>query len=216
MAYRRLQIDVISATDLKKVNLIDKTHAYAIVSISGHPKVSQQQRTAVDRSGNASPTWNFPLTFAVEESATRSNRLVVTFRIRCKRTLGDKDIGAVHVPLSELNGPTEDGELLQSVTYQVRSQSGKPKGELNFSYKWGPKMASSQDPVTAYPAQVGPSPFSLPPPTGYPYPYPPPQPVYVYLPPPPDQKPQKNNWWAKFLCVETVKLCLGYVIADDF
>ncbi|KAG5559913.1 hypothetical protein RHGRI_003268 [Rhododendron griersonianum] len=119
MACRRLEINVISAKDLKKVNLIGKMRPYAVVSISGgDPRASQPQWTAVDRSGNASPTWNYPLKFAVEESATRSNRLGVTFRIRCERTLGDKDIGEVHVPLSELNGPTEDGELVQSVTYQ--------------------------------------------------------------------------------------------------
>ncbi|XP_058201423.1 protein SRC2-like [Rhododendron vialii] len=209
MAYRRLEINVISAKDLKNVNLISKTHAYAIVSISGDPRANQQQRTAVDRSGNASPTWNFPLTFAVEESAAQSNRLGVTFRIRCERTLGDKDIGEVHVPLSELIGPTDDGELLQSDTYQVayyyfqvsspccslfsgrncevRRPSGKRnEGELNFSYKWGPRMASAP----------------APPPLDYEY--------------PPVQQPQQNNWLAKLLCVELGKLFIGDVISDGF
>ncbi|KAI8566068.1 hypothetical protein RHMOL_Rhmol02G0010800 [Rhododendron molle] len=209
MAYRRLEINVISAKDLKKVNLIGKTHAYAVVWLSGDLRASKQQRTAVDRSGNVSPTWNSPVEFAVEVSAARSNHLGVTFRIRCKRTLGDKDIGEVYVPLSDLIGPTEDGELLQSVTYQVRRPWGKPnKGELKFTYKWGEKMASApamevnmyQEPVTADPAQVGPGPVSPPPPTGYLYQlpgksypsfsaagcsYPPPQPGYYGYPPPP-------------------------------
>ncbi|KAG5559912.1 hypothetical protein RHGRI_003267 [Rhododendron griersonianum] len=190
------------AEGLKKVTVISKMFPYAVISISGgDPRASQPQWTAVDRSGNTSPTWNFPVKFAVEESATRSNCLAVRFRIRCKRTLGDKDIGEVHVPLSELFGPTKGAELLHSVTRQVRRPAGKPnKGELNFSYKWGEKMASapamevyiSQEPVTAYPA----------PPTGYVYP---PPPNYGY----PPVQPQKNNWLAKFLCVEWAKLCLG-------
>ncbi|KAG5559911.1 hypothetical protein RHGRI_003266 [Rhododendron griersonianum] len=190
MAYRLLEINAMSAKDLKKVTLISKMRPYAVVSISGgDPRASQPQWTAVDRSGNASPTWNFPLKFFVEESAARSNRLGVTFKIRCER--GDKDIGEVHVPLSDLIGPTEDGELLHSVTYQVRRPSGKPnKGELNFSYKWGP--------VTAYPAQVGPSPVSLPHPTEY----------DRLLP-----QPKKKNWLAKFLCV-LGKLC-GDVIGNS-
>ncbi|KAF7150020.1 hypothetical protein RHSIM_Rhsim02G0009600 [Rhododendron simsii] len=241
MEYRRLEINAISAKGLKKVNLISTMCPYAVISISGDPRASKEQRTAVDRSGNASPTWNSPLKFTVEESAAQSNRLGVKFRIRCERTFGDKDIGEVHVPLI---GPTEDGELLQSVTYQVRRPSGKLKGELNFSYKWGQIMASAPamevnmppEPVTVYPAQVGPSPISPAPspispapPTGYSYPppqpgysYPPPQPGYAYPPPPPGygyppvQQPQKNNWMAKLLCVELVKLGLGDVLADGF
>jgi len=181
-----LEINVISAKDLKKVNLISKTQAYAVVSFSGDQRASQQQRTAVDRSGNGSPTWNFPVKFTVDESAARSNRLSITFRIRCERALGDKDIGEVHVPLSELIGSVEDGKL-KFVTYQVRKPSGKPKGELNFSYKWGEKIVGAtppamevnkasmevnkdQGPVTAYPAQVGSSSAYPPPPTGYAYP----------------------------------------------
>ncbi|XP_058203222.1 protein SRC2-like [Rhododendron vialii] len=178
MEHRSLEINVISAKDLKKVNLFSKMQAYAVVSISGEPRANQQQRTAVDRSGNASPAWNFPVKFTVDESAARSNRLGVTFRIRCQRTLGDKDIGEVHVPLSELIGSIEDGKL-QFLTYQVRKPSGRPKGELNFSYKWGEKIVGAappamevnkaQEPVTAYPAQVGSSSAYPPPPTGYAY-----------------------------------------------
>ncbi|KAI8566072.1 hypothetical protein RHMOL_Rhmol02G0011200 [Rhododendron molle] len=153
MEHRSLEINVISAKDLKKVNLFSKMQAYAVVSISGEPRASQRQRTAVDRIGNASPAWNFPVKFTVEESAARSNRLAVTFRIRCERTLGDKDIG------------------------EVRKPSGRPKGELNFSYKWGEKIVGAkppamevnkaQQPLTAYPAQVGSSSAYPPPPTGY-------------------------------------------------
>ncbi|KAF7150521.1 hypothetical protein RHSIM_Rhsim02G0009700 [Rhododendron simsii] len=183
MEHRSLEINVISAKDLKKVNMFSKMQVYAVVSISGEPRASQQQRTAVDRNGNASPAWNFPVKFTVDESAARSNRLSVTFRIRCERTLGDKDIGEVHVPLSELVGSIEDGKL-QFVTYQVRKPSGRPKGELNFSYKWGEKIVGAkiasaalpamevnkaQEPVTAYPAQVGSSSAYPPPPTGYAY-----------------------------------------------
>lgn len=214
---------MISAKDLKKVSLISKTHAYAVVSISGDPRASQQQSTTVDRRGNANPTWNFPMKFIVNESAARSNRLAVTFRIRSERSYGDKDIGELHVPLSELIWSVEDGKL-QFVTYQIRKPSGKPKGELNFSYKWGEKIVGAtappamevnkDEPVTAYPAQGGSSsaptgyayqsqgryPYDSaagygypPPPQGYGYP--PPQPGYGY---PPVQRPQQQSSTGRF------------------
>ncbi|KAH7858661.1 hypothetical protein Vadar_026413 [Vaccinium darrowii] len=116
MECQTLDINVISAKDLKRVNLISKTCAYAIVSISGDPSGSQEQRTGVDRRGNANPTWNFPVKFNVSESAALSNRFAVTFRIRCERSLGDKDIGELHVPLSEFIRSVEDGKLIR-VTY---------------------------------------------------------------------------------------------------
>ncbi|KAH7858960.1 hypothetical protein Vadar_029829 [Vaccinium darrowii] len=225
MEYRILEINIISAKDLKKVNLIRQMHAYVIVSISDDPRASQQQRTAVDMSGNGNPTWNFPIKFVVDEFTVRDNHLTITFTIRSERSIGDKDIGKVHVPLGELMGSIEDGEL-QFVAYQVRKPLGRPKGELNFSYKWGQKMVGAtmppaitvnnadQEPVTAYPAQVGSrSAYAYSSPNGYPsgsaaappqygayppqslppgYEYPPPQPGYGYPPIQQPQQPQKR------------------------
>ncbi|KAL6970305.1 DNA-directed RNA polymerase [Sarracenia purpurea var. burkii] len=202
MEYRSLEIKVISAKDLKNVNLISKMDVYVAVSISGDPKT--EQKTTVDRNGNTNPTWNFPMKFTVDESATRQNRLNLVFTLRCDRNLGDKDIGEVTVPVKELIGSIDEGKL-QFLTYQVRRPSGRPKGELNFSYKWGEKIAravapppasahlKAEEPVTAYPAPVVGTSSSYPPPpymataSSSPYPpqggYPPP-PASVYPPPP--------------------------------
>ena len=97
---------------------------------------------------------------------------------------------------------------MKFVSYQVRKPSGKPQGELNFSYKFGEKISNAtaapkvygDEPVTAYPVAkpvVGPSaPYggSYPPPPppgpGYGYPPPPPPPYqqpYGGYPPPPPQ-----------------------------
>ncbi|PSS01497.1 hypothetical protein CEY00_Acc22854 [Actinidia chinensis var. chinensis] len=194
MEHRTLEINLISAKDLKNVNFISKMDVYVVSSLSGDPKSpSQQQRTAVDRNGNRNPTWNFQVRFTVDSAAVP--RLSVAFTLRCERSLGDKDIGDVRVPLTDLIASAETGKL-QFVTYQVRKPSGKPKGELNFSYKWGGKVSGAPppppdlepkpvsaypEPVTAYPAPaVGPS-------SGYPgapppYPPYPGQPGYGYYP----------------------------------
>ncbi|GFZ21811.1 calcium-dependent lipid-binding (CaLB domain) family protein [Actinidia rufa] len=184
MEHRTLEINVISAKDLQNVNLISKMDVYAVVSLSGEPKSpSEQQRTAVDRNGNRNPTWNFQVRFVVDQSAIP--RLSVTFTLRCERNLGDKDIGDVRVPLTDLIASAETGKL-QFVAYQVRKPSGKPKGELNFSYKWGEKVSGAPPPplnpepkpVTAYPK---PEPAYPEPVTAYPKPEPAyPEPVTAY------------------------------------
>ncbi|KAM7488179.1 hypothetical protein LguiB_025663 [Lonicera macranthoides] len=213
MEHRTLEITLIGAKDLKQVNLISSMDVYAVVSISGGGANPQQIKSPVDTQGNRNPNWNFPMKFTIDAAAAEQNRLTLIFKLRCQRSLGDRDIGEVHVPLKELL--SGDGKSVQFVRYQVRKPSGKAKGELNFSYKFGEKgktVAKSDEPVTAYPAghpaagssSAYPPPYaatgssgSYPPPSSYPpqpgqgypppqpsYGYPPPQPGYGYPPPP--------------------------------
>lgn len=190
MEFRTLDITVMSAKDLNKVNLISKMDVYVIVHIAGSSdKDTQKKKTPVAQDGDTCPSWKFPMRFTVDEAAARQNRLTLVFTLRCERALGDKDIGEVHVPIKELlDSPAgSDGKQL-FVSYQVRKPSGKPKGQLTFSYKFadqvtGPATAKSDEPVTAYPAppMVGPS--SVYPPHTYP---PPSAPGNAPYPPPKD------------------------------
>jgi len=218
MEQRTLEITLVGAKDLKQVNLISKMDVYAVVSISGG-HANAQLRSPVDSVGNRNPNWNFPMKFTVDAAAAEQNRLTLVFKLRCQRALGDRDIGEVHVPVKELLDGAGDGKHIQFVRYQVRKPSGKPKGELNFSYKFGEKTAAKADePVTAYPAghpvagssSAYPPPYaaagsggSYPPPAGYPpqqpmagYGYPPPQPGYGYpqQPPPPGYGPPQPGY----------------------
>lgn len=193
MEQRTLDINVVSAKGLKDVNLIGKMDVYAVVSISGgsHPK--QKIKTNVDKDSGSNPTWNYPMKFTVDEIAAQQNRLSLIFDFRCERSFGDKDIGQVVVPVKELLDSKCDENSMKFVTYQVRTSSGKPKGELNFSYKFGDKAVvqavapKAAEPVTAYPAPAaGSSVPAYPPPGAYPYgAYPPPQPGYGGYPPQP-------------------------------
>ncbi|CAJ1941033.1 unnamed protein product [Sphenostylis stenocarpa] len=203
MEPRTLEINLASAKDLKDVKFFSKMDVYAVVSINGDRKI----KTPVHRNGGTDPTWNFHMKFTFEESLARQNRLALEIKLLCQRTLSaDKEIGEVHVPIRELLNQPGDGKSFQHVSYQVRKPSGKPKGALSFSYKFGEKftepakasapelsVAPKVDPVTAYPAPaVGSSSASYPgiyppPPTqpqyaaGYGYP-PPPQAGYGYAP----------------------------------
>ncbi|TKY54140.1 xyloglucan glycosyltransferase 12 [Spatholobus suberectus] len=195
MEHRTLELNLASAKDLKDVNLFSKMDVYAVVSLSGNQKI----KTPVDRNGGTNPTWNFPMKFAIDELLARQNRLTLEIKLRCERSLAaDKDVGQVHVPLRELLDQTGDGKSFQHVSYQVRKPSGKPKGALNFSYKFEEKLAApptaptapavpKAEPVTAYPAPTAGSTSSL-----YPSVYSPPPPKYAagYGNPPPPPPPQ--------------------------
>ncbi|KAK7387891.1 hypothetical protein VNO78_22689 [Psophocarpus tetragonolobus] len=190
MEYRTLEVKLGSAKDLKDLNLLSKMDVYAVATVSG----AQKTKTPVHRNAGTNPTWNFPMKFTLHESPAR---LTLEINLRCERTLAsDKDIGEVLVPLHQLLSQPGDGKSFQHVSYQVRKPSGKPKGALNFSYKF-----------TAHPP-VGPTSSPAPPQyqyaTAYVYPPPPPpQPSYGYgyapqpgygYPPPPSQKPSKHNF----------------------
>ncbi|GKV31515.1 hypothetical protein SLEP1_g40197 [Rubroshorea leprosula] len=210
MAYRTLDINLISASDLKNVNLVSKMDVYAVVSLAGDSSNHKQKvKTTVDRVGGSNPSWNFPIKFTVDETLAQQNRLLLVVNLKCERTLGDKEVGEVNVPVKELLDSTGNGGSMKFISYQVMKPSGKPKGMLNFSYKFGEKSveatapsappvveSKAEKPVNAYPATVAGSSYPPvaypPPPTAYAYPqqaysaYPPPPPAgYGYPPPPP-------------------------------
>ncbi|XP_057495352.1 protein SRC2-like [Actinidia eriantha] len=197
MEYRPLDITVISAENLKDVNLISKMDVYVEVSIGGDPV--GKQKTHVDKDGGKSPKWNHRLKFDVGVGILAANpALPIHFKIRSDRPLGDKDIGDVSVPIEELLLEADGDERV--VEYQVRTPSGKPKGTFKFSYKFGDNLASPAEPpppppkpentggeaVTAYPAHPGPdAAYLLPAHVGYAQPHPgygapPPAPGYGY------------------------------------
>ncbi|KAJ0093040.1 hypothetical protein Patl1_25087 [Pistacia atlantica] len=210
MAYRPLELNIISAKHLKDVNLISKMDLYVVASLVGdYSKKKQKAKSRVDHDCGPNPTWNFPVKFTIDESLAQQNRLSLDLKIRCDGILGDKDVGEVNVRVKDLLDAPGDLKNFKSQTYQVMTPSGKPKGELTFSYKFGdiiPAPAAgaaaampmnaggvygsygngkvkADEPVMAYPAAVGSSstPYGVH--AHAPYP-PPPQQGYAYPPPP--------------------------------
>ncbi|KAL5229219.1 hypothetical protein ABZP36_017484 [Zizania latifolia] len=185
MAQRTVELTMISAKDLKDVNMFSKMEVYAVVSLSADPR--SRQRIAADRTGGRNPTWNATLRFTVPASGAGSLHVL----LRAERALGDRDVGEVHIPLSELLSGVPDGAVpAKFVAYQVRKiSSGKPQGVLNFSYKLGevtqsgayaggvaqaaytqPPPAAAYPPSAAYPpaAKSDGPPAAYPPPIVYP------------------------------------------------
>ncbi|GFY98729.1 hypothetical protein Acr_13g0001300 [Actinidia rufa] len=192
MEYRPLEITIISAKGLKDVGAFSKMDVYVIATISGDPRT--EQKTPIDKNGGSSPSWNHTMRFTVDEAAAQTNRLNLIFQLRHERNLlGDKDVGEVHVPIKELLGNTGDNKSAALAEYPVRKPSGKAKGKLKFSYKFGAMYQNHAGTSSMYPAQVKADPYvppvavpyappAQPPPAGYPSPasYVPPHPPAGY------------------------------------
>ncbi|KAH7655000.1 C2 domain-containing protein [Dioscorea alata] len=150
MASRTLDITLISAKDLKDVNLFSKMEVYAVVSIDGNRR--NVQRTTPDRHGGANPAWNATLRLPLPPDDPARHAVVIV--LRAERALGDRDVGEVHIPLTEFLSGSGGGKTPQFVSYQVRKPSGKAKGVLNISFKISDAVAATSVPVppSAYPS----------------------------------------------------------------
>ncbi|XP_020596349.1 protein SRC2-like [Phalaenopsis equestris] len=130
MAYRTLDLTLISAKDLKNVNLFTQMRVYAIITIS-YDGPRSRQRIAPDRDGGRNPNWNATIHFTIPAGDPGNHLLRIL--LRADRVLGDRDVGFVQIPLRDIIATPGDTRF---VSYQVRRPlSGKPKGVLNFSYK---------------------------------------------------------------------------------
>lgn len=191
-----MDLILISAEGIKDVNNFTTMDVYAVASIGGDHRT--KQKSPVDKHAGTTPKWNHPIKFTLQESSVYQCSLL--FELKSERAFGDKDIGYVSVPIRELldSASTADsGEKEKEkeanitaapervVTYPVRVASGKQKGTLMFSYKFGEKFTEAvaekpvekffqthnEYPVMAYPppGSAGPGPsYQATPPTGYP------------------------------------------------
>ncbi|KAK9933756.1 hypothetical protein M0R45_020932 [Rubus argutus] len=193
MEQRTLELELVSAKGLKDVNFISNMDVYGVVSLYGDGyNGTQHTKTKVVRGCGTHPTFNFPMRFTVDDSLVQQNRLSLGFQLVSERSLGDRNIGGVNVPVKELFD-SADTKSMKFVSYQVRRPSGKPKGELSFSYTFGEKVVvpvpdapKKGEPVMAYPVGNFPA-------TSSGSVYPPPQPGYGYPPPVQQVQPKKKK-----------------------
>lgn len=139
MSSNSVDIKLISCNNLKSFNFFQKPSVYAVACIGtgdrrGKAERSQVQKTPTDRYGGRNPEWNHEMSFDLDQiPSTQRNLLFLEFDLLCDRILGDRLLGQVRVPLSDL---IEGADLsIRFVRYQVRTSDGKSNGILNFSYK---------------------------------------------------------------------------------
>ncbi|KAL8545587.1 hypothetical protein ACS0TY_005645 [Phlomoides rotata] len=202
MEFRPLNINVISAEGLKDVKKFSKMDVYAEISLAGYPQ--SKKRTFVDKNSGSNPKWNHRMEFIVDEPYLTKPGLSLLFVLKTESTFSmDKEIGSVTVPIDELFKPDSFSEE-RTIDYKVVTSSGKPKGTLKFSYRFGDKFSADakravDEPPIAYPAPAHasgsgyghpgmgyPTPGPPPPAPGYGYgAYPQTSGGYGYQPPPP-------------------------------
>ncbi|KAA8536856.1 hypothetical protein F0562_029334 [Nyssa sinensis] len=121
-----------------------KMDVYAVVSIDADSKT--KQKTHVDKDAGTSPRWNHHMKFSIEEAfLAQQSDLSLLIQLKSDRSFRDKDIGHVSIPLRELlrdDGNGTDDNFERVVNYQVKTPSGKAKGTIKFSYKFGEKFSS--------------------------------------------------------------------------
>ncbi|KAJ0790565.1 putative C2 domain-containing protein [Helianthus annuus] len=124
-----LDITVISASGLKNIFLFFRMKVYVVVSlINGNSVVEKKTHSSRGRN----PKWNHRIKFPVDESAVGTATLL--FVLRQHRIWGDKDIGEVSIPVSDLLESNSCGSE-HVVDYQVQTMRGKPVGTFTFSLR---------------------------------------------------------------------------------
>ncbi|GAB4848600.1 hypothetical protein Ancab_003306 [Ancistrocladus abbreviatus] len=159
-----LEIKVISARDLKAFNFFQKLTIYAVGSIGSDVRNlrlseehRQEQRTPIDKDGNGNPEWKYSMSFDLNvlPSSLRPEDLFLLFELHNQaQVFGNKVIGDVRVPLSDLIGDYSAGDF-RFVQYEVRGGDGKPNGSLSFSFKvFHQSFPKYVPPITGYPPTV--------------------------------------------------------------
>jgi hypothetical protein len=134
MAYRVLEVTLISAKDLKKVTVFSKMRVYAVASISGGDPRTPTHRTHSDRHGGRNPMWHAPLRFPIPIAADPRG-LALHVLLRSERSFGDRDVGEVLVPVQDLFAAAPPAGEHRHLSYQVRRpMSGRKRGVLHISY----------------------------------------------------------------------------------
>ncbi|KAF8660578.1 hypothetical protein HU200_057603 [Digitaria exilis] len=137
MAYRVLEVTLVSANDLKKVTLFSRMRVYAVASISGGDPRLPTHTTLTDHGNGCNPAWNATIHFPILEAAD-TRGLALHVRLRAERAfLGDRDVGEVFVPVDDLLAGADKGGDPRPVSYQVRRpHSHRAHGVLYFCYKF--------------------------------------------------------------------------------
>ncbi|KAL0012274.1 hypothetical protein SO802_007382 [Lithocarpus litseifolius] len=144
MSYRPLELVIMSAQGLKKVNRLTKMKPYAVVFIRDHNNTlhSHKRKTSVDSKGGSNPIWSFNVKFTINLAIAQDDHLDLVVKLKSRRkTHGcrDKDIGEVRVLISDLLicFGDDDGAAEKHTTRDIVTSDGEKQGALAFSYKFG-------------------------------------------------------------------------------
>ena len=141
MEGREFEVTLVSAQNLPDTRSLGKMKVYAEVSLNGIPETTTKSN--VDKQGKTNPTWSFVVDYTVSEAAVQLPGANLVVKLLCKRTMGDKPIGEVKIPLKNLFDTAHESADQDKIrNYHVE---GTPHGVLTISYSFGQKMAVVPD-----------------------------------------------------------------------
>lgn len=118
MEYRELEVTLISAQNLKKVNAFGKMEVYGVAWI--YP--SMQYSSSTDRMGNVNPTWNSTLKLTVDERYLQNGHPVVHIDLYHHGSLGNQYVGSSSVPLRDNAAISSSSIITIPVIIQLMNQ----------------------------------------------------------------------------------------------
>ncbi|KAI5069297.1 hypothetical protein GOP47_0015598 [Adiantum capillus-veneris] len=127
----QLEINIISAQDLKREKFVAQMHVYAVAWIREDYKL----RTHVVNCDDLHPSWNAHLHFIVSDALLTQEKGIqsaLTIELYCQGRLRDILLGTVRVLLSTLCKKGKGYQGAQSLALQIRRPSGRPQGILNI------------------------------------------------------------------------------------
>ncbi|KAH6832835.1 hypothetical protein C2S53_006082 [Perilla frutescens var. hirtella] len=141
MEGREFRVTLVSAQNLPDIRSHGHMKVYAEVSLNGILETTTKSN--VDEQGETNPMWSFVAGYTISEAAMQLPGVNLMVKLLCKRTIGDKLIGEVKIPLKNLFDTThESADQEKILSYDVK---GTPNGVLNISYSFGQKMAVVPD-----------------------------------------------------------------------
>ncbi|KAH6782712.1 hypothetical protein C2S51_008005 [Perilla frutescens var. frutescens] len=140
MEGREFEVTLVSAQNLPDIRSLGQMKVYAEVSLNGIPETTM--KSDVDERGKTNPTWSFVTGYTVSEAAVQLPGINLVVKLLCKRTLGDKLVGEVKIPLKNLFDVARDSDQDKIRSYDVE---GTSDGVLNISYSFSQKMAAVPD-----------------------------------------------------------------------
>ncbi|KAK6947871.1 C2 domain [Dillenia turbinata] len=130
-----LEINLISAQQLKQTGIAREMYTYAVAWIN--PQLKLRSRT--DMAGRENPTWNDKFVFMIDEKTLRKSNSALVFEIYSVRSFGaqDKLVGTSRVLLDTLVGVGGNNRYCEGLrgtfkSFYVRRPSGRPHGILNI------------------------------------------------------------------------------------
>ncbi|KAI3409161.1 C2 domain-containing protein [Psidium guajava] len=140
MDSKTLIVNLLHGKHVRAFNFFQKLNVYARSSlISDDPSKKlgreQQHRTPTVKECDGDPEWKHEVRFDLSEISLRDcGHVFLRVDLFHEGVMfGDKHIGEVRVPLTDL---AEQGDgVVRFVSYQVKNPEGKPNGVLTFSYR---------------------------------------------------------------------------------